>query len=376
MYALVLGQLRVDLPRTALRIAAISSIVAVILIVEGVYAGQLIQLRNTVMQRGADLIVAQAGVSNLIAVRSVLPQFTRSEVEAVEGVSGAHPLTGIALIYEENERRTPIFLFVYDSAGGPRNIIEGRNIAEDREIVVDQSLASKYSLSPGDSFIISGFEFRIAGISAGAAAYFTSFGFILFDDLLDFYFESDLADDLSSFPLLGFLLVDILSGEDAHEIAARIEAVVPAADVLLPEQLAANDMDLGRITLGPIFRMMISIAYLIGALVTGIIMYVAISGRRRSLGILKALGFPSGYLVRLIVLEVFLLLIISLPVGAAIAAISAALIESMAPLYLIQAITNEHILRATIACGTFALLGSILPVRLIARLEPVEAFRC
>lgn len=376
MYALVLGQLRVDLSRTALRIAAISSIVAVILIVEGVYAGQLIQLRNTVMQRGADLIVAQAGVSNLIAVRSVLPQFTRSEVEAVEGVSGAHPLTGIALIYEDNERRTPIFLFVYDSAGGPMNIIEGRNIAKDREIVVDQSLASKYSLSPGDSFTISGFEFRIAGISAGAAAYFTSFGFILFDDLLDFYFESDLADDLSSFPLLGFLLVDIQEGADAQMIAARIEAVVPTADVFLPEQLAANDMDLGRITLGPIFRMMISIAYLIGALVTGIIMYVAISGRRRSLGILKALGFPSGYLVRLIVLEVFLLLIISLPIGAAIAAISAALIESMAPLYLIQAITNEHMLRATIGCGTFALLGSILPVRLIARLEPVEAFRC
>ena len=37
------------------------------------------------MNRDADLVVVQSGVSNMIAVRSVLPQYTRRDVESIEG---------------------------------------------------------------------------------------------------------------------------------------------------------------------------------------------------------------------------------------------------------------------------------------------------
>tara|TARA_R110001599_G_C12277316_1_gene663109 strand:- start:33175 stop:33486 length:312 start_codon:yes stop_codon:yes gene_type:complete len=103
-----------------MRGGAVAAVVAVILLLEGVYVGQLVQLRNTVMNRGADLIVAQAGVSNMIATRSILPQFARRDVEAVRGVASAAPLASIALIYEQGELRTPISLFVYDTHGGPK----------------------------------------------------------------------------------------------------------------------------------------------------------------------------------------------------------------------------------------------------------------
>lgn len=56
------------------------------------------------------------------------------------------------------------------------------------------------------------FEFTITGITRGASAYFSAFGFVRFDDLIDFYFESDLAADVSTFPLLSFLLVELEDG--------------------------------------------------------------------------------------------------------------------------------------------------------------------
>jgi len=375
MLQYIVRQLRIDMSRTLMRGGAIAAVVAVILVLEGFYAGQLVQLRNTSLNRGGDLIVLQAGVSNMIAVRSVLPQFSRQDVEVVNGVASAHPLTTIALIYEQAGIRTPISLFVYDTAGGPGGLFAGRPIEKDREIVVDRSLAEKYDLSPGDTFVLSDFEFHIAGISEGDAAYFTSFGFVLFDDLLDFYFESDLADDISTFPLLSFLLVNLVADENLVTVAQRIEESVPSADVYLPEMLADKDEALGRVTLGPIFETMIGVAYIVGILVTGIIMFAAINGRRHDLGVLKALGFSNGYLLRIVILEALILASLAIPVGIVLAMLLGVFIESMAPLYLVLPTETIPMIRTALACWGFAIAGSLLPVHMIYRLDPGMVFR-
>ena len=64
-------------------------------------------------------------VAAMIAARSTLPQQARLQVEAVEGVRIAHPLTAISVIHESSGRKTPLFIIVYDTAGGPRKIIAG-----------------------------------------------------------------------------------------------------------------------------------------------------------------------------------------------------------------------------------------------------------
>ncbi|MEX0915088.1 MAG: ABC transporter permease, partial [Wenzhouxiangellaceae bacterium] len=241
MLRLIYRQLRLDPVRSGLTVIALAAVVAVILILEGFNEGLVAQLGDAVTDRQADLIVTQSGVSNMTAARSVLPQFTRRDVEAVAGVAAAHPLTGIPVIYADGERRTPMFLLVYDSSGGPKRLASGSPATEARDIVIDRSLASKYGLELGDPLIISDFEFRISGITAGAAAFFTPFGFARYDDLIDFYFESDVAADISTFPLLSFLLVELTPAADRRGVAAAIEASVPQADVFLPEALAAED---------------------------------------------------------------------------------------------------------------------------------------
>ena len=90
----------------------------------------------------------------------------RLDVESVEGVRIAHPLTAISTIYQRNELRTPILIIVYDTAGGPTKIISDKATRVERGIIIDRSIAVKYDLSPGDTMTISDFEFTVSGISA------------------------------------------------------------------------------------------------------------------------------------------------------------------------------------------------------------------
>ena len=374
MNLLAYRNLLLEPTRTALTAMAIASVVAVILLLEGFYAGLLSQLRNTALNRQADLIVVQAGVSSMTAARSILPQFARRDIEAIDGVAAAYPLTGLSAIYEQRSARTAVFLLVYDDHGGPINIVEGEATTEPRSVVIDRALSEKYGLEVGSSFVLTDFEFRVSGISSGTAALFTPFVFLRFDDLIDYYLESETAADITTFPLVSFLLVKLDRDKDPGEIAALIEREVSEADVMHPKSLADADENLGRVLFGPAMKLLIGVSYTIGTLVIGIIAFAAVNSRRRELGILKALGFSNGFLQSSVLLESLALVLISLPIGGILAYTISLVIESIAPLYLVSLNEVVPLLRTSIACMVFAVFGSLLPIRAIRNVEPASVF--
>ncbi|NOX95393.1 MAG: ABC transporter permease [Alphaproteobacteria bacterium] len=375
MWILTYRQFRHNAGRTALMVLAIGAVVSEILILEGFLAGMYAQLRSTVLNRGGDLVLTQAGISNFIAVRSILPQLTRLDVEDVAGVKVAHPLTAMSAIYDRDGRKTPIIILVFDDAGGPTNIILGNPISGDREIIIDKSLAKKYGFAVGDPIEISDFTFTIAGISANSSAFFTPFAFINYDDLIDFYLESEVAADIATFPFLSFLLVDIEPGADLREVAQRIEDSVAAADVFLPDQLAQKDEAMGRDLLGPILGLLLFVSYTIGALVVGMFMFTAVRARMRSIGVLKALGFGPAALSMAVFSEAWVLTLLAIPVGIVLAIAIASVITTIAPVYLILAAEPAAIARTTLAFLAVAGLGAIAPIRQILQVDPAIVFR-
>ena len=122
MARFVIRQLLYDPVRTGLTSLALAAIVAVILLLEGFLEGVIEQSRNAVLDRGADLIVTQAGIQNLTLARSILPQSTRADIESIQGVRTAHPLTGLPVIYTQQDQRAPLLLFVYDTSGGAHRL--------------------------------------------------------------------------------------------------------------------------------------------------------------------------------------------------------------------------------------------------------------
>jgi putative ABC transport system permease protein len=375
MWILTYRQFRHNAGRTALMVLAIGAVVSEILILEGFLAGMYAQLRSTVLNRGGDIVLTQAGISNFIAVRSILPQLTRLDVEDVAGVKVAHPLTAMSAIYNRDGRKTPIIILVFDDAGGPTNIISGNPISGDREIIIDKSLAKKYGFSVGDPIEISDFTFTIAGISTNSSAFFTPFAFINYDDLIDFYLESEIAADIATFPFLSFLLVDIEPGADPREVAQRIEDSVAAADVFLPDQLAQKDEAMGRDLLGPILGLLLFVSYAIGTLVVGMFMFTAVRARMRSIGVLKALGFGPAALSMAVFSEAWVLTLLAIPVGIVLAIAIASVITTIAPVYLILAAEPAAVARTTLAFLAVAGLGAVAPIRQILQVDPAIVFR-
>lgn len=375
MLLLVLRELRYNKARTVSTVLSIAAVVAVILILEGFLAGLYHQLRTAVLKRGGDLIVAQAGVSSFIAARSILPQQARLEVEELEGVREAHPLTGLSAIYERDGRRTAIFVLVYDTAGGPTLLAAGKAASGDREIVIDRAIATKYALSLGDPIEISEFEFRISGIAQNSSSFLTPFAFITYDDLIDFYFESDIAADIATFPLLSFLLVETQPGTDLQTLAARIEDRLDTADVFLPDELARSDENLGRELMGPILGLLLVVSYGIGVLVVGMFMFSAVQDRMGSLGVMKALGFTPRALGSAVLLEAAVVTAFALPIGVLVAHVSAEVIHASAPIYVILATEAVAVGRTAAASMAFAAIGALAPLRAIVRLDPAVVFR-
>ena len=376
MFKLIYRQLVYEPFRTLLTGGAIASALAVILLLEGFQSGLLIQLKNVALNRGADLIVAQTGVTNFVASRSLLPQLSRQRIETVEGVVEAHPITMVPVIYKkQGYRKSPIFFVVYDTGGGPSMLKSGRATEKPREIVIDESLAVLYDLKVGDPFIVADFEFRISGIAEQASALFTAFSFINYDDMIDFFFDSDLVGDISNLPLLSYLLVELQPGVDRDAIAAAIEAVEPDGDVFTPEQLARHDVALGRTLFGPVMGVLIGVGYVIALLVVGMIMFASVHARLRNFGVMKALGFPNRALLSGMVLESLLMVVLAFPLALLLGQLGGWIIEARVPLYLVPVMEAVPLLRTFFAALLLAVIGAYLPYRFIAKLDPALVFR-
>ncbi len=353
----------------------IAAVVAEILILEGFLAGSYTQLRRAVMNRGGDVIVAQAGIRNFLAARSILPQQTRAAVEAVPGVAAASPLALLSFIYERDGRLTPVIVLVTDDTGAAASLISGRQATGSAEIVIDRALAQRYGLATGDVMTLAEYDFTIVGVADGAAALFTPFAFMSFDGLIDFYFESDVAADIAAFPLLSFLLVEITPGADPGEVAAAIRAAVPDAEAMRPADLAENDVGLGRELLAPILNLLLALSYAAGALAIGLFMFVGVRGRRKSFGVLRALGFTTRHLVAGVVAEAVVVTVLAIPFGVLLARGFAIMLQSNTPVYLVEIGAPAILLRTSVVVLGLAVIGALSPLRSLMRLDPASAFR-
>jgi len=375
MLRLAIRQIVHEPLQAGLMALAIGVAIAVTLVLRGFEQGLYAQSESVVLDRGGQLILTQAGVSNFLAVRSSLPQLTRQRVEAVDGVAAAHPMTGFWVIYGKEGNKFPLLLLVYNTLGGPTHLVEGRGIRDGRDVVIDVGLAKRFGLKPGDPLVVSDFEFRIVGITSGSSALFSTFAFVTFDGLIDLFLESEIAPDISTFPLLSFLLVDTKPGADIARVAQSIEQSVPDVDVFRPQQLAANDVALGAELFGPIMNVLISLSYVVGLLVIGLMVYADVSARRRTYGILKALGFRMAQIARAVLAQVHLLLLVAFPFGVMLAYLVGSGIEWAAPVYRVYVLEPTGLIKTFLGVVAMVIVGGLLPLRMIFHTDPIIAFQ-
>ena len=352
--------------RFALSVGGVALAIMLVLILDGFQVGMYRQITSYLDHSEGSLVVAQEGVVNLIGATSLLPLGTRAQVEAVEGVQGVAPILSQFGILDLHDKKQPAYLVGYspELGGGPWEIVEGREPEVDEEMVFDRVLAERHAIGVGDRVVLMDRSYRIVGLSGGTTSWMTSFLFLR---------KSAVESLLLSPGATSFLLVAVVDGQSPEIIRDRISRL-SGVDAMLKSEVQANDSRLlARFFSAPV-RLMTAIAFLVGVLVVGLVIYTATVERQREYGVLKALGARNRLLYKVVLAQAALAALVGTGLGILLARAASAAIMAARPQFLLV-MQSEMAGRAIVIGLGMGLLAALFPARVLAGLAPAEVFR-
>lgn len=355
-----------DKIRLMLSVSGVALAVMLILILKGFLSGMNRQITSYLDRSPGSIVVAQEDVANLLGATSLLPDGISQKSEAIRGVDQAIPILSQFIILDLHGKKQPAYMIGYDTdrGGGPWELALGREPRSKREIVFDQVLADRHGLKIGDEIEVLADDFTIVGFSKGTASWMTSFFFIR---------KQDAEDLLLSPGATSFLLVTISSGADPDEILRRLNNV-SAVNALTKREMAANDLKLFAKVFSAPLRLMVGIAFLVGTMIVGLIIYTATVERQREYGVIKAVGGKNRFLYRVVLIQALFASITGSLLGVLLANGAAQWIMSARPQFLIVFELRDVGMALVTGMG-MALIASIFPTRVVAHLAPAEVFR-
>lgn len=352
--------------RLALSVLGVALAIMLVLLLDGFLAGMYRQITTYLEHSDSQLVVVQEGVENLLGATSRLPPGTVSKVEQVEGVAEAVPILSQFVILDLHGKKQAAYLVGYtpERGGGPWRIVEGRQPQADDEMVFDRVLARRHEIELGDRVEVMGQEFAVVGLSDDTASWMTSF----------FFLPASAAEGLLRTPqAASFVFVTLEPGASAEAVRREISEL-PGTQALSKSEMEANDIDLYAEFFSAPVRLMSGIAFLIGALVVGLVIYTATVERRREYGVLKAIGAPNRVLYTVVLVQAGWAALGGTLLGIALAQIARGIIMSARPQFLID-YPADMVGRALAVGVGMALLAALFPARAVARLAPAEVFR-
>jgi putative ABC transport system permease protein len=355
-----------DKTRLALSIGGVALAVMLILILNGFLTGMNRQITSYLDNSPGSILLAQEDVVNLLGATSMLPEGALQRAESTRGVEDAIPILSQFIILDLHGEKQPSYMIGYDphQGGGPWNIVAGREPRSKREVVFDRVLAERHALHLGDEVEIMGQDFAIVGLSQGTTSWMTSY----------FFVRKQAAENLLLAPgASSFLLIRTALGSEPNEVIDRLNRI-SGVTALPKTRVAANDLELfARVFSAPL-RLMVAIAFLVGTMIVGLVIYTATVERQREFGIIKAIGGRNRFLYRLVLSQALVASIAGALLGVVLAGAAARWIMAVRPQFMIvlDPLDTEKALLAGLG---MAVIASIIPTRIVARLAPAEVFR-
>lgn len=356
-----------DKTRLTLSVLGIALAVMLILVLGGFLNGVYRQAAAYLDNTPGSVVVLQEGVSNFYATSSILPSGTLEAARKTQAAARIIPVASQIVIFELHARKQAAQVVGYDPTlgGGPWSLAEGRGIQGDQDVVVDRVMAEAHNIRIGDKLTLPGREFNVVGSSRDTAMWAASVLFVR---------KSALESLLNAPGATSMLLVTPYEGVTPTALQDRLRSYLPGTNVLLKGEVVANDKELfARIYNGPLL-LMVAIAFLVGALVVGLVIYTATVERQREYGALKAIGAGNGLLYRVVTAQALAASVTGSVAGVALAYAVGQLITALRPQFLV-AIEPGAIAWALLAGLVMALVGALFPARTVARLAPADVFR-
>ena len=354
-----------DRTRFLLSVLGVAVSVGLILLLAGYRSGVYRQASAYLDNTPGSVVVAEKGIRDFLGTSSVLPRDALDAVRSTAGVDRVTPVISQLVIIERHGRKDGFFLIGYDPAagGGPWRLVEGREPATDEELVIDRTTARQHDIAIGDRVALLDRSATVVGLSDETTFWAGSIAFARITTI-----ESLLrVPDLRS-----FLLVTPAAGVSPETLLDRL--AVPGTEVLLKTDVVANDAKLmARVYDAPI-GLMVAIAFVVGVLVVGLVIYTATIERRREYGAVKAIGARNRVLYRVVATQAFIAAIVGSVAGIGLAFGAGVALMAWRPQFLvaIEPVAVGVVLASSLL---MALLAALIPARSVGRLEPAEVFR-
>lgn len=340
---LALKDIRRHLGKFLATIAGVAMLLTIVLVMNGIYQGNIQDGVWLIDNTGTDLWVVERGRGGPFNEASRIPLDSHKSIAATPGIARASPLAFYTAQREINGRDQQFTVIGYDvfgGAGGPGRLVQGRTInAPHYEMVADRKLG----LRLGDLVPLGTDAYRVVGITGGAV---DSGGnpliYLALADAQKVQFEQDrraidaaAAANLQRLDRAGYspeqaarLLPLLAAG--TNNINAVLVTLAPGADgaavahhirswLYLDVYTTAEERELmleGKLSrMSAVLGLFRTLLILVSIVIIALIVYVLTIEKIKSIATLKLIGAPNGLIVRLIMTQSMLLTLASFVVA-------------------------------------------------------------
>jgi putative ABC transport system permease protein len=231
-------------------------------------------------------------------------------------------------------------------------------------MVFDRVLADRHGIRIGAEVEVLGKDFTIVGLSDGTTSWMTSF----------FFIRKEAAEDLLLAPgATSYLLVTTSAGADLDGVIRRLNDL-SGVNALTKKEMAANDLKLFAKVFSAPLKLMVAIAFLVGTMIVGLVIYTITVERQREYGVIKAIGAANRVLYQVVLTQALAAALLGAISGVLMAYGVSQWIMAARPQFLIAFDPND-VGWALLAGLGMALIAALFPARVVAGLAPAEVFR-
>ncbi len=317
---------------------------------------------------GADFLVAQEGAADM-----TLSTVAEERLDDLAGVEGVEEVYG-AFLHVTTAASNPFFFLigVEDEAvaAHPPVLVDGR-LREAGDggdaIIIGESAATDFGVSVGSEVEISDHVFTVVGVFRSEVVWENGGAYAALDTVQDLAARQD---------AVTVAYVHAEPGADPAVVADRVEQRVSGV-----VSISSAD-DYGKVDQGFVLINAANVAISLLAVVIGGIgvmntMVMSIFERTREIGVLRAIGWSGGRVLRMVVLESVLLCLAAVVIGIGLGvALSRLVIQVPAVRGLVvPAYPPSVFIQATLVGLVVGLVGAIYPAVRASRMLPVEALR-
>jgi putative ABC transport system permease protein len=341
---LVLANLAHRPVRTILSVLAIAVEVSMILTLVGVSYGTLDGTARRARGVGADIMIRPPGSSilglstapmsdKLVDFVAQRPHVALATGTAIQPLSGFDSITGLDLDQ-------------FSKMSGGFHYLQGGPFGTDHDVIVDEYYAKEKQLHFGDTVRLISHDWRVAGVFESGK-------------LARICVRLPVLQDMMGNPHhLSQIYVKADGPDHVQEVLIDLKLKMPTYQIYTVEEftslLSVNSVGLLRNFIGVV----IGVAVIVGFIVVFMAMYTAVLERTREIGILKAVGGSSGFILDLLLRETLLLSILGTIMGILLTYGTQWLMQHAVP----ASLTQETVYAWWPIAGAIAIAGALLGV--------------